>query len=110
MKRAADILLATFRAFRGVVRVPATSLSSCQERIATLFRQNGELTIDQLTDRFGVAPQTIRRDINILCDANGLRHTHGGTKLIAAGSNQPYLRMQSVSPRGLEKPRLRPQT
>lgn len=66
------------------------TLSTRQEKIATLFRQQGEMTIDSLASYFHVAPQTIRRDINALCDMNVLRRTHGGARLITQGANQPY--------------------
>jgi DeoR family glycerol-3-phosphate regulon repressor len=66
------------------------NLSTRQEQIFALFRQHGSMTIDSLASHFAVAPQTIRRDINTLCEAAVLRRQHGGAKLIAPGPNQPY--------------------
>ncbi|CAN7148365.1 DeoR/GlpR family DNA-binding transcription regulator [Trinickia sp. LjRoot230] len=66
------------------------SLSPRQEQIVTLFRQHGAMSVDDLAGRFEVAPQTIRRDINSLCEANVLRRTYGGAKLLTPGVNQPY--------------------
>jgi DeoR family glycerol-3-phosphate regulon repressor len=66
------------------------TLSARQEQIVVLFRQHGSMTIDALADHFAVAPQTIRRDINTLCDAAVLQRQHGGAKLIQPSLNQPY--------------------
>jgi len=65
-------------------------LSTRQEKIVALYRSHGELSIAQVMAHFDVAAQTIRRDINNLCDANMLRRTHGGARLLAPGANQPY--------------------
>ncbi|AJZ74851.1 DeoR/GlpR family DNA-binding transcription regulator [Pandoraea apista] len=65
-------------------------LSERQTRIVALFRQHGEMSVDALADHFGVATQTIRRDVNTLCDANVLRRYHGGARLMTPGPNQPY--------------------
>lgn len=65
-------------------------LSERQTRIVALFRQHGEMSVDALAEHFGVATQTIRRDVNLLCDANVLRRYHGGARLLTPGPNQPY--------------------
>jgi len=65
-------------------------LSARQEKIVALFRQHGSISVDSLASHFAVTSQTIRRDINALCDANVLRRHHGGAKLAAPGLNQPY--------------------
>lgn len=65
-------------------------LSERQTRIVALFRQHGEMSVDALAEHFGVATQTIRRDVNTLCDANVLRRYHGGARLMTPGTNQPY--------------------
>lgn len=70
-------------------RIPM-DLSERQTRIVALFRQRGEMSIDALAEHFGVATQTIRRDVNTLCDANVLRRNHGGARLLTPGVNQPY--------------------
>jgi DeoR family glycerol-3-phosphate regulon repressor len=58
--------------------------------IIALFRQHGFLTMEALAEHFAVTTQTIRRDINALCDADILRRRHGGAELILSARNQPY--------------------
>jgi len=49
-----------------------------QAQIVELARKKGGVTVEQLVDAFGVTPQTIRKDLNLLCDRGALRRTHGG--------------------------------
>ncbi len=58
--------------------------------IIALFRLHGFLTMEALAEHFAVTTQTIRRDINALCDADILRRRHGGAELILSARNQPY--------------------
>ncbi|SDG37256.1 DeoR/GlpR family DNA-binding transcription regulator [Roseospirillum parvum] len=59
-------------------------------RIAEEVRRQGAATIDALAGRFGVTEQTIRRDVNALCDAGLLRRRHGGVELPVQRENLPY--------------------
>ncbi len=43
------------------------------EKILELVRTNGFMSIDELSRLLDVTPQTIRRDINGLCEENLLR-------------------------------------
>lgn len=71
-----------------------TSLSERQVQIAELVREEGFLTVDGLADKFGLTAQTIRRDLNTLCDHSLVRRRHGGvepppdTGNLAYGSRQ----------------------
>jgi DeoR family glycerol-3-phosphate regulon repressor len=56
-------------------------LTSRQRRILDSARETGSVDVDTLARLFTVTPQTIRRDLNILCDAGRLRRTHGGALL-----------------------------
>ena len=49
------------------------NMTGRQTEIIALVRQNGFMSVDQLSEQFAVTPQTIRRDVNTLCDANLLR-------------------------------------
>ena len=69
---------------------PAISNSLRQNEIIALFRLHGFMTMEALAEHFSVTPQTIRRDINALCDADILRRRHGGAELILSSRNQPY--------------------
>jgi len=64
-------------------------------RIAELVRREGNASIDELAANFAVTEQTIRRDVNTLCDDGVLRRRHGGVALppqVEAFSNDniPY--------------------
>lgn len=62
-----------------------------QHDIIDLARQGGFLSIEALAEQFSVTPQTIRRDINTLCDANLLRRRRGGAEYVEAPRlNLPY--------------------
>ncbi|MGI9476771.1 MAG: DeoR family transcriptional regulator, partial [Hyphomicrobiaceae bacterium] len=44
------------------------NLSERQAEIAELVREQGFQSVDDLAGRFDVSTQTIRRDLNTLCD------------------------------------------
>ena len=71
--------------------VSQMNLSPRHQNILELARQSGFLSTDELTKRFKVTSQTIRRDINELCDRGLLRRYHGGAGLASACSirNRP---------------------
>lgn len=54
------------------------TLAPRQHDILERTRERGYVSIDELTQAFGVTPQTIRRDINQLAEQGLLRRTHGG--------------------------------
>ncbi|MCS4532719.1 DeoR/GlpR family DNA-binding transcription regulator [Neisseria montereyensis] len=51
------------------------------EKIIALVREHNFMPIEQLARELDVTPQTIRRDINQLCEENILRRYHGGATL-----------------------------
>lgn len=53
-------------------------LSGRQRDILTLLEQEGAQYIEALASRYGLTTQTIRRDINALCDLGYARRFHGG--------------------------------
>ena len=55
-------------------------IGSRQAEIAELVRGEGFQTIDGLAERYGVTTQTIRRDVNALCDRGILLRRHGGVE------------------------------
>lgn len=68
-------------------------MSSIEQRrvaITELIQQDGFAAIDTLAERFGVTPQTIRRDINALCEQGALRRFHGGASLSSNVENLAY--------------------
>ncbi len=64
--------------------------NSRQEQILELVRQRGFVSIEALAEHFAVTPQTIRRDINALCDRDLLRRYHGGAGLPSSVENTAY--------------------
>lgn len=48
--------------------------------IVDLVRRDGFQTIELLATSFGVTPQTVRRDVTLLCDRGLLRRRHGGVE------------------------------
>ena len=54
------------------------NLSSRQKDIFEFARVHGEVEVDPLAESFNVTPQTIRRDLNQLCDLRLLQRVHGG--------------------------------
>ncbi|MCK8787517.1 DeoR/GlpR family DNA-binding transcription regulator [Roseomonas sp. NAR14] len=58
--------------------------------IVTLARESGRVTVDELSQRFAVSPQTIRRDLNELCDRGVLNRMHGGAVIASGIENLAY--------------------
>jgi DeoR family transcriptional regulator, glycerol-3-phosphate regulon repressor len=65
-------------------------LTPRQADIVALARDNGRLDVDGLASRFGVTPQTIRKDLNELCDQGVLQRYHGGAMLPSGVANLAY--------------------
>ena len=61
-----------------------------QAKIVELARQKGGVTVEQLVAAFEVTPQTIRKDLNVLCDRGALRRTHGGAMHPSGVENVEY--------------------
>ena len=61
-----------------------------QASIIAMVDEHGAMSVDTLAELFSVTPQTIRRDVNVLCRANLLRRSHGGVERLSAGINLPY--------------------
>ena len=67
-----------------------SNLPARQKQILELIRSQGYVATEQLVKQFGVTPQTIRRDINMLCDLELIERFHGGAGRIGNAYNQPY--------------------
>jgi DeoR family transcriptional regulator, glycerol-3-phosphate regulon repressor len=65
-------------------------LNERQNTIVTLARSAGRVTVEDLVTRFEVTPQTIRRDLNELCDLRVLSRTHGGAVIASSVENLSY--------------------
>ncbi len=65
-------------------------LSDRQEKIIALARSSGRVLVDDLAAQFAVTPQTIRKDLNDLCDAQLLTRIHGGATFPRGTENVRY--------------------
>lgn len=65
-------------------------LSSRQKEIVALAGARDRVEVDDLAERFDVTPQTIRRDLNELCDRGLLARVHGGARAANSVSNIGY--------------------
>lgn len=65
-----------------------------QQEILVLAQHQGFVSIESLAQSFNVTPQTIRRDINNLCDKQLLTRYHGGAGLASSVENVEYTARQ----------------
>lgn len=65
-------------------------VSARQRQILDLAREAGKVTVEDLALRFEVTPQTIRKDLNDLCDRRFLARIHGGAVLASSVENVGY--------------------
>lgn len=61
-----------------------------QQQILDIARQTGLVSVEELVIRFSVTPQSIRKDLNALCQARLLTRTHGGARLASSVENMSY--------------------
>lgn len=66
------------------------NLTERQAKIADLVRENGFMSVDDLADRYEVSTQTIRRDLNTLCNFGLARRRHGGIERTSDSGNLTY--------------------
>ena len=68
-----------------------------QQEILSLAQQQGFVSIETLAQSFAVTSQTIRRDINSLCDQQLLTRYHGGAGLSSSVENVEYTTRQVMN-------------
>ena len=66
--------------------------------IVALAKSTGRVSVDDLAVRFGVTPQTIRKDLNELCDRGVLQRYHGGAVLASGVVNFGYEARRQIAP------------
>lgn len=66
------------------------NLNFRQVEILKIARSQGRVLVDDLAQRFGVTPQTVRKDLNELCEARRLSRVHGGAVLASGVENLGY--------------------
>ncbi|WP_018235187.1 DeoR/GlpR family DNA-binding transcription regulator [Ensifer sp. BR816] len=65
-------------------------LTGRQAEILDLAKAEGRVLVEELAHRFSVTPQTIRKDLNDLCDARVLNRIHGGAIFPSGKENVKY--------------------
>lgn len=74
------------------------TLSERQNTILTLAREHGRVDVDELSTAFKVSPQTIRKDLNELCDRQLLQRVHGGAIVGSGIENVSYEARRLLAP------------
>lgn len=59
-------------------------------QILDLAKHQGRVEVDDLARRFSVSVQTVRKDLNDLCDRGALRRVHGGAVYPSSVENMQY--------------------
>ena len=67
-----------------------TALHPRQIDILNIARRKGRVEVESLAEEFNVTPQTIRRNINDLCEMEQLQRVHGGAVYPSSTSNFTY--------------------
>ena len=67
------------------------------QSILDVARETGRVAVDGLAQKLDVTPQTIRRDLNELCDAGFLTRVHGGAVLESGVANLAYEARRLIS-------------
>jgi DeoR family glycerol-3-phosphate regulon repressor len=61
-----------------------------RQEILAIARAQGRVSVEELAGRFAVTPQTIRKDLNELCDQRLLSRVHGGAVIASGVENVGY--------------------
>ena len=67
-----------------------TGLTHRQSEILNIARAFGRVMVEDLARRFEVSAQTIRKDLNDLCDHRSLTRIHGGAIIASGVENLAY--------------------
>lgn len=65
-------------------------LSARQSEILDIAKLEGRVQVEDLALRFAVTPQTIRKDLNDLCESRHLTRVHGGALFPSGAENVRY--------------------
>ena len=66
------------------------ALTNRQNEILNIARVSGRVTVEDLVRRFEVSAQTIRKDLNDLCDQRVMTRVHGGAIVASGVENLAY--------------------
>lgn len=68
-----------------------------QLEIIELAKAEGKVVVEDLASRFSVTSQTIRKDLNDLCEARALTRVHGGAIFPSSTENVRYEARRSIA-------------
>ncbi len=71
--------------------------SARQDEIVALAKSKGRVYVEELATLFSVTPQTIRKDLNDLCDARVLSRIHGGALFPSGTENLKYEQRRAMA-------------
>lgn len=75
-----------------------SDLSSRQHKILLRAKEYGRVDVDDLSQAYLVSPQTIRKDLNELCERQLLQRIHGGAIVGSGVENVNYEARRLLSP------------
>lgn len=75
----------------------SAALLARHKAIIDMARHQGRVTVEELSARLEVTPQTIRRDLNELCAQNLLARVHGGAVAASGVENLSYDARRRIS-------------
>ena len=73
------------------------TISFRQQQILEIAQENGRVAVEELVEQFDVTPQTIRKDLNELCDAKLLNRVHGGAMIASGVTNVGYDQRRNIA-------------
>jgi DeoR family glycerol-3-phosphate regulon repressor len=72
-------------------------LTGRQAEILNLAKAQGRVLVEDLAQHFSVTPQTIRKDLNDLCDGKVLTRIHGGALFPSGNENVRYEARRAIA-------------
>ncbi len=82
--------------------VNADKFSLRQEAILNQIKHEGSVQVDRLAEVFVTTPQTIRKDLQVLADANRIMRFHGGASLLTGLEYTDFEIRRKISPQHKE--------
>ena len=68
-----------------------------QSQIVERARRKGRVLVEELAAEFSVSPQTVRKDLNELCENGVLTRIHGGAVMPASTHNVQYEQRRRIA-------------